>query len=461
MEETMWTLMRKRAIAAAIALALGTAMTAVTTSASEYCPGEPTIVVGDKVETIDPSEPMQAILFPVRIGLRGFSMAPPFGEYWCLAGRDASGSSVTISYSYMPFYAELSVEERAHSYRMFASLDDVEGGTPKTADELLAAARSWIGAGVPTGQQPSGNGILLNKPGPDSDRFTLIQGNATPDNRLGLECVRYDLSLEERNDPAYPDLVLDVLVLGYLCLNLQNPDELIDIGYTERFIKDRGPSRLLMKALKRDADAFLASIWQAPPRSDEEVERYRAAAERGFVQPQFSLGMSYNIKGDNAQALRWYLRAAEQGHAQAAAYAGGLYRTGLGVDQNYAEAAKWLQYAADKGVAEAQVLLGLMCKNGEGFPQSYGPALKWFRLAADQGFADGQFYLGLAYAYGQSVMPDAQTAYTLFTLAASRTEPGTFRDQIIAERDKVAATMTPEMIAEAEEAATNWTPGGH
>ena len=48
---------------------------------------------------------------------------------------------------------------------------------------------------------------------------------------------------------------------------------------------------------------------------------YRRAAEQGFVPAQCSLGYCYyrgnGVEEDNAQALQWFLKAAEKGYPRA------------------------------------------------------------------------------------------------------------------------------------------------
>ncbi len=64
---------------------------------------------------------------------------------------------------------------------------------------------------------------------------------------------------------------------------------------------------------------------------------------------------------------------------------GVMYQNGKGVTQNDAEALKWYRLAADQGNAFAQGNLGWMYHNGDGVSQDYAEASKLYRLAADQG----------------------------------------------------------------------------
>lgn len=48
---------------------------------------------------------------------------------------------------------------------------------------------------------------------------------------------------------------------------------------------------------------------------------------------------------------------------------------------------KWYRKAAEQGHAAAQFYLGVMCREGEGVPKDDAEAVKSFLKAADKGFA--------------------------------------------------------------------------
>ena len=70
--------------------------------------------------------------------------------------------------------------------------------------------------------------------------------------------------------------------------------------------------------------------------------------------------MYYYGKGvaqDNAEALKWYRKAAEQGHASAQYNLGYMYEYGIGVAKDLHEARKWYQKAAAQGNGYAKSAL--------------------------------------------------------------------------------------------------------
>jgi TPR repeat protein len=92
--------------------------------------------------------------------------------------------------------------------------------------------------------------------------------------------------------------------------------------------------------------------------------------------------------GVEAEAARWMLRAAEQGHAGAQSVLGWMYMAGKGVPRNDTAASRWLQPSAAAGNTAAQNNLGLLYATGQGLPHDHARAAAWFRAAADQGSAE-------------------------------------------------------------------------
>ena len=62
---------------------------------------------------------------------------------------------------------------------------------------------------------------------------------------------------------------------------------------------------------------------------------------------------------------------------------------------NDAEAVKWYPLAAEQGDARAQHNLGFMYDNGDGVPVNYVQAYKWFSLSAALGDEDAREYVDL------------------------------------------------------------------
>lgn len=128
---------------------------------------------------------------------------------------------------------------------------------------------------------------------------------------------------------------------------------------------------------------------------------------------------AYN-KGDYAEAVRCWIKAADHELMSAQSNLAFCYYNGQGVAKDYAEAARWYRKAADQGSAMAQNVLGNMYYNGEGVAKDLEESVKWYRKSADQGFAKGQFNLGFAYHRGKGVAQDCKEAIIWYRKAAEQ-----------------------------------------
>ena len=136
----------------------------------------------------------------------------------------------------------------------------------------------------------------------------------------------------------------------------------------------------------------------------QEEERRRLAAEN------YSTALRHHQAKSYPEAVKWFRKAAEQGHSEAQYYLGCCYDSGEGVDQDYALAVEWYRKAAEQGHSEAQYSLGWCYDSGQGVDQDDALAVEWYRKAADQGDADAQCDLGHCYASGQGVDQDWEEA---------------------------------------------------
>ncbi len=123
--------------------------------------------------------------------------------------------------------------------------------------------------------------------------------------------------------------------------------------------------------------------------------------------------------------------------------------------QDDAKAVRWFRRGAEQGDAEAQFNLGFMYSEGRGVPQDYAEAVRWYRRGAVQGFAGAQYNLGGMYLEGRGVPQDYVQAHMWINLAAAQGDEDGRKAKA---RDKLAERMTPAQIAEAQRLAREWTP---
>jgi TPR repeat protein len=133
---------------------------------------------------------------------------------------------------------------------------------------------------------------------------------------------------------------------------------------------------------------------------------------------------------------------------------GVTYQNGQGVPQDNQQALAWFNKAAEQGHAPAQFNLGVMYQHGQGVPQDNQQAVAWYRKAAEQGNAEAQHNLGVMYANGQGISRDLVLAYALFNLSAAQGI-----DQAVKNRDRLLAQLSPRQVQEGQRLASEWRPG--
>lgn len=152
------------------------------------------------------------------------------------------------------------------------------------------------------------------------------------------------------------------------------------------------------------------------------VKWYRKAAEQGHARAQFALGRNYmegeGVKQDEAEAIALYRKAAEQNYARAQHELGFCYSAGIGVEKNDSKAVEWYRKAAEQGLSAAQNKLGLRYTNGKGVKKDHIEAFKWYRKAAEQNYAKGQYNLGYSFFAGEGVTRSYSEAIEWFQKAA-------------------------------------------
>jgi len=159
---------------------------------------------------------------------------------------------------------------------------------------------------------------------------------------------------------------------------------------------------------------------------ENEIQQPDEIADQMSANVQQQLGLTYyygryGFKQNYSEALKWFQKAAEQGHAGAQYGLGIMYFGGRGVPKQYAKALKWLQNPAEQGHLTAQYLLGLIHFRGHnGVRQNYPEALKWFQKVAKQGHADAQYLLGRMYYKGYGIPKDYAKALQCFQEAANQ-----------------------------------------
>ena len=176
----------------------------------------------------------------------------------------------------------------------------------------------------------------------------------------------------------------------------------------------------------------LAGVLGLPEDNLQAIKWFRKAAEQGHASGQFSLGfMLYHyhegIQTDYSEAAKWFQKAAEQGHARSCFKIGWMYEHGEAVPEDKYKAGKWFLKAAEQGHAKSQIRLAQMLDAAEVFLNEIESivdeeveAAKWYQKAAEQGNGLAQMEIGYKYYLGTGVPQNDVEAYAWFLLAKSR-----------------------------------------
>lgn len=201
------------------------------------------------------------------------------------------------------------------------------------------------------------------------------------------------------------------------------------------------------KQARTVADLFLPNP-ETGGETDEarqKLEALAASAVRGNMQAAYEMGRAFHLgtapaRQDFTRAFRLYQLAAGAEHAGAQFHLGMLYSTGNGIPYRArrgiggfsnlkraynVEAAKWYEKAADNGHGEAAFYLGNLYAAGSiDLKQDYKLALKWYREADSLGNIDALNNLGYLHDEGLGVRRDRVKARDYYTRAAEAGHAG-------------------------------------
>ena len=141
-------------------------------------------------------------------------------------------------------------------------------------------------------------------------------------------------------------------------------------------------SNITLEGKEKPEDPYLSGKPRFKEKPDKPEDPY-LSGKRCFEEKKYE------------EAVKYFRKAAERGHADAQYQLGMCYEFGFGVEKDLSEAVKWFRKAAERGHADAQYQLGMCYDCGRGVKKDLNEAVKWFRKAAAQGNVDAQWCVGL------------------------------------------------------------------
>lgn len=119
---------------------------------------------------------------------------------------------------------------------------------------------------------------------------------------------------------------------------------------------------------------------------DEDIKT--ESVDENDVVGLYNLGMRYfkgiNVPKDEAEAVKYFQKAALQGHAGAQFAIGCCCLRGIGISKNAEEAVSWYKKAAEQEHANAQFYLASCYYRGIGIPKNGEESFIWFQKAIKQ-----------------------------------------------------------------------------
>ena len=147
-------------------------------------------------------------------------------------------------------------------------------------------------------------------------------------------------------------------------------------------------------------------------------EWYLKAAQNGHAQAQLKVAQHYEYENDE-QAIMWYRRAAEAGLAEAQYELANHYLEDEHGAYDYSQAVAWLQKAAAQNNLDAYESLADCYLNGNGVNQDVTQAIYWLEKAAYGGRESVANTLGYMYSEGDMIPQDYNKAVYWYYIGAN------------------------------------------
>jgi TPR repeat protein len=143
-------------------------------------------------------------------------------------------------------------------------------------------------------------------------------------------------------------------------------------------------------------------------------------APLGATAATFDDAVAVQARGDLAKARELFIEAAQTGDARAQFNLGRMYLRGEGGPRDEAQALAWSGKAADQDLPGAQYDMGRIYDQGLGVRRDAHRAIAWYEKAAGRGFTDAEVRLGDIYVAGRDAPFDAKRAAELYGAAAGQ-----------------------------------------
>jgi|GEM_PF-5375467 len=192
-------------------------------------------------------------------------------------------------------------------------------------------------------------------------------------------------------------------------------------------------------------------------------------AEQGNTEAQIKLGEQHyygdgGAPSDNAEALRWFLMAAEAGDSVAQSWAGSLYRGTKGVTPDAEKAKFWFSKAIAQGSDAAAYNLSNLYKDEKNYAEALRLMKLYGELAGNQLYEDDRESLAREIAALENLMTLGSQTGDVFTLGPEPSAPGLLPGEFLQQTTNgcqivswLPATVETSFLQSAQENTVAWS----
>ena len=301
-------------------------------------------------------------------------------------------------------------------------LEIISTSTPQAAEKLSKECNKWIKKDnfesiLDVDEEGNQASIYLKTGGAQNvfmllehDKETsviIIYGTMTIDDIKGITAPSHQETQESKDDPSItmfgkardfymlaregdPEAQYQLASCYHSGYGVEENDSLAFV-WAKKSAEQNYPAGLYFLAFCYETGkGCSANMGNANSLFKKAYEKATLRANDGDPSAQFVLGKIFDqgnggVKQNQEVAVRWYLRAAEQGYPGAQFNLGNCYQLGEGVKEDKAQAVYWYRQAALQGDADSQYMLGLSYASGEGVTKSTPKAIEWLQKSSHQG----------------------------------------------------------------------------
>ena len=204
--------------------------------------------------------------------------------------------------------------------------------------------------------------------------------------------------------------------------------------------------------------SMISACVTQPHKPSPEIQSLINLAKSGDTEAQFKLGSAYDsghgVGRNGKEALKWYTKAAEAGHAEAQNSLGSIYQA----EKQFKLAYEWYKKAEKQNHSLAINNLGYLHDLGLGVPQDRQKAYELYQRSANLGWGEAMFNIGQMLGSGQLGEVDLMNGCVWTIRALKYSSNGRAKEQAKGTVNFCKQKLTKEEYNKAENIANKWSP---